>query len=39
MKRRRSQKKLEEDNLRMGTQLDIVRQMQQMILPNPEELN
>ena len=30
--------KLKEDNLRMGTQLDIVRQMQQMILPNPEEL-
>jgi len=30
--------KLKEDNLRMGGQLDIVRQMQQMILPNPEEL-
>jgi PAS domain S-box-containing protein len=30
--------KLKEDNLRMGAQLDIVRQMQQMILPNPEEL-
>jgi serine phosphatase RsbU (regulator of sigma subunit) len=30
--------KLKEDNLRMGAELDIVRQMQQMILPNPEEL-
>jgi len=30
--------RLKEDNLRMGAQLDIVRQMQQMILPNPEEL-
>jgi serine phosphatase RsbU (regulator of sigma subunit) len=30
--------RLKEDNLRMGSQLDIVRQMQQMILPNPEEL-
>jgi sigma-B regulation protein RsbU (phosphoserine phosphatase) len=30
--------RLKEDNLRMGAQLDIVRQMQQMILPNAEEL-
>jgi len=30
--------KLKEDNLRMAAELDIVRQMQQMILPNPEEL-
>ncbi|MEG5062842.1 SpoIIE family protein phosphatase [Microcoleus sp. B3-A4] len=30
--------RLKEDNLRMGTELDIVRQMQQMILPNAEEL-
>ncbi|MEG4293686.1 PP2C family protein-serine/threonine phosphatase [Microcoleus sp. D2B6] len=30
--------RLKEDNLRLGAQLDIVRQMQQMILPNPEEL-
>ena len=30
--------RLKEDNLRMGSELDIVRQMQQMILPNPEEL-
>ncbi|HEY9902442.1 MAG TPA: SpoIIE family protein phosphatase [Candidatus Sericytochromatia bacterium] len=30
--------KLKEDNLRMGAQLDIVRQMQQMILPNASEL-
>jgi serine phosphatase RsbU (regulator of sigma subunit) len=30
--------KLKEDNFRMGAELDIVRQMQQMILPNPEEL-
>jgi len=30
--------RLKEENLRMGAQLDIVRQMQQMILPNPEEL-
>jgi len=30
--------RLKQDNLRMGAQLDIVRQMQQMILPNPEEL-
>jgi serine phosphatase RsbU (regulator of sigma subunit) len=30
--------RLQEDNLRMGAELDIVRQMQQMILPNPEEL-
>jgi sigma-B regulation protein RsbU (phosphoserine phosphatase) len=30
--------RLKEDNLRMGAQLDIVRQLQQMILPNPEEL-
>lgn len=30
--------RLKEDNLRMGAELDIVRQMQQMILPNTEEL-
>jgi NO-binding membrane sensor protein with MHYT domain/serine phosphatase RsbU (regulator of sigma subunit) len=30
--------KLKEDNFRMAAELDIVRQMQQMILPNPEEL-
>ena len=30
--------RLKEDKLRMGAELDIVRQMQQMILPNPEEL-
>ena len=30
--------RLKEDNLRMGAQLDIVRQMQQMILPNASEL-
>jgi len=30
--------RLQEDNLRMGAELDIVRQMQQMILPNAEEL-
>ncbi|WP_216670705.1 PP2C family protein-serine/threonine phosphatase [Microcoleus asticus] len=30
--------RLKEENLRMGAELDIVRQMQQMILPNPEEL-
>jgi len=30
--------RLKEDNLRMGAELDIVRQMQQMILPNAEEL-
>ncbi|WP_332987639.1 PP2C family protein-serine/threonine phosphatase [Microcoleus sp. ARI1-A2] len=30
--------RLKEDNLRMGSELDIVRQMQQMILPNAEEL-
>jgi sigma-B regulation protein RsbU (phosphoserine phosphatase) len=30
--------RLKEENLRMGAQLDIVRQMQQMILPNAEEL-
>lgn len=30
--------KLKEDNLRMGAELDVVRQMQQMILPNSEEL-
>jgi sigma-B regulation protein RsbU (phosphoserine phosphatase) len=30
--------KLKEDNLRMGAELDIVRQMQQMILPNASEL-
>ncbi|MEG4235621.1 SpoIIE family protein phosphatase [Microcoleus sp. Pol11C3] len=31
-------KRLKEDNLRMGAELDIVRQMQQMILPNASEL-
>ncbi len=30
--------KLKTDNLRMGTELDILRQMQQMILPTQEEL-
>lgn len=30
--------RLKEDNLRMSAELDIVRQMQQMILPRPEEL-
>jgi NO-binding membrane sensor protein with MHYT domain/serine phosphatase RsbU (regulator of sigma subunit) len=30
--------KLKEDNFRMAAELDIVRQMQQMILPNAEEL-
>ena len=30
--------KLKEDNFRMAAELDIVRQMQQMILPNPAEL-
>jgi serine phosphatase RsbU (regulator of sigma subunit) len=30
--------KLKEDNFRLAAELDIVRQMQQMILPNPEEL-
>jgi len=30
--------RLKEDNLRMGAELDVVRQMQQMILPNAEEL-
>ena len=31
--------KLKEDNFRMGAELDIVRQMQQMILPNADELD
>ena len=31
-------KRLKEENFRMGVQLDLVRQMQQMILPNAEEL-
>ncbi|MEG4233783.1 SpoIIE family protein phosphatase [Microcoleus sp. Pol11C3] len=30
--------RLKKENLRMGAELDIVRQMQQMILPNAEEL-
>ncbi|MBU7586657.1 MAG: SpoIIE family protein phosphatase [Nostoc sp. TH1S01] len=30
--------KLQQDNLRMSAELDILRQMQQMILPKPEEL-
>ncbi len=30
--------RLKEENLRMSVQLDLVRQMQQMILPNAEEL-
>lgn len=30
--------KLQQDNLRMSAELDIIRQMQQMILPKPEEL-
>ncbi|MGB0560310.1 MAG: SpoIIE family protein phosphatase [Spirulinaceae cyanobacterium] len=31
--------KLQAENLRMGTELDLARQIQQMILPKPEELN
>lgn len=31
-------KKLKIENLRMGSELDILKQMQQMILPKPEEL-
>lgn len=31
-------KKLKADNLRLGAELDIARQMQQLILPNAEEL-
>jgi sigma-B regulation protein RsbU (phosphoserine phosphatase) len=30
--------KLKEENLRMGAELDVARQIQQMILPKPEEL-
>jgi serine phosphatase RsbU (regulator of sigma subunit) len=30
--------RLKEDNLRMGAELDVVRQMQEMILPNADEL-
>lgn len=30
--------RLKAENLRMGSELDILKQMQQMILPNPEEL-
>lgn len=30
--------KLKEDNLRLGAELDVARQIQQMILPNAEEL-
>ncbi|MEG4086835.1 SpoIIE family protein phosphatase [Microcoleus sp. POL10_C6] len=30
--------KLQEDNLRLGAELNVARQIQQMILPNPEEL-
>jgi serine phosphatase RsbU (regulator of sigma subunit) len=30
--------KLKEENLRLGAELDVARQMQQMILPNTEEL-
>ncbi len=30
--------KLKEDNLRMGAELNVARQIQQMILPKPEEL-
>ncbi len=31
--------KLKEENLRMGAELGVARQIQQMILPKPEELN
>ena len=31
--------KLKAENLRMGAELDVVRQIQQMILPKPEELD
>ena len=31
--------KLKEENLRMGAELDIARQLQQMVLPKPEELD
>ncbi|MEG4391120.1 SpoIIE family protein phosphatase [Microcoleus sp. BROC3] len=30
--------KLKEDNLRLGAELNVARQIQQMILPNPDEL-
>jgi serine phosphatase RsbU (regulator of sigma subunit) len=30
--------RLKEDNLRMGAELEVTRQLQQMVLPNPEEL-
>lgn len=30
--------KLKQENLRLGAELDIARQIQQMVLPNPEEL-
>ncbi len=30
--------KLKEENLRMGAELDVARQLQQMVLPKPEEL-
>lgn len=30
--------KLKDENLRMGAELNIARQLQQMVLPNPEEL-
>ena len=30
--------KLKQENLRMGAELDVARQLQQMVLPNPEEL-
>jgi phosphoserine phosphatase RsbU/P len=29
---------LHEDNIRMGAELNVVKQLQQMILPRPEEL-
>ncbi len=31
--------KLKEENLRLGAELDVARQLQQMVLPNPEELD
>ncbi len=31
--------KLKEENLRMGAELNVARQLQQMVLPNPEELD
>lgn len=36
---RRQNEKLKEENLRMGAELDVAQQIQQMILPRAEELN